>query len=76
MRQLAGCFLLVTMAGERQTRQLCKNLTQGCCTVTPVLPLVAGVAWFFQILYAGKTARVLPNAVWDKIFVDHTDNHW
>eukprot|EP00971_Amphidinium_carterae_P112103 2220406-Amphidinium_carterae.4 len=25
------------------------------CTVTPVLPLVAGVAWFSQILYAGKT---------------------
>eukprot|EP00971_Amphidinium_carterae_P094466 1869967-Amphidinium_carterae.1 len=38
-------------------------------TVTPVLQLVAGVACFSQILYAGKTVRVLPNAVKDRIFV-------
>eukprot|EP00971_Amphidinium_carterae_P213962 4246201-Amphidinium_carterae.2 len=29
-----------------------------------------------QILYAGKIARVLPHAGWDRIFVDHTNKQW
>eukprot|EP00971_Amphidinium_carterae_P175653 3481443-Amphidinium_carterae.1 len=76
MKQLAGCFLLVTMADEANQAAVQKSDPRMLCTVAPVLPLVAGVAWFSQILHAGKTAQVLPNAVWDRIFVDHTDNRW
>eukprot|EP00971_Amphidinium_carterae_P147837 2930364-Amphidinium_carterae.1 len=46
------------------------------CTLTPVILRFVGKAWCTQLIYAGKTSRVVPEQVRDKIFLDHTDNHW